>query len=288
MASPQNWRSRDLVWPALAALLFLIPFLLLAWLVGPELPTLGAAIIGGSFFAFIVKRHYYTGSHRPGPTVGHVGQAALPYLVLLALILVTRLVPQVREVMRGVEITWSMLGAFFGRVEPLYHPGTLLFLGFVLGGLLQGRSLAELASGMVSAARRLGVVALALAAMLGLSRVLVHSGMIDALAQAAAGTGALWPFLAPFIGVLGSFVTGSATSSNILFTDFQRATATALSLPAAALHGAQNFGAGIGNIISPTISSQVLRLLGFRVSAKAKSCAPPYLSASCMQRAVGS
>jgi lactate permease len=128
---------------------------------------------------------------------------------------------------------------------------TLLFLGFFLGGLLQGRSLAELASRMVSAARRLGVVALALAAMLGLSRVLVHSGMIDALAQAAAATGALWPFLAPFIGVLGSFVTGSATSSNILFTDFQRATATALSLPAAALHGAQNFGAGIGNIISP-------------------------------------
>lgn len=251
MASPDRTRPRDWLWPALAAFLFLAPFLLLAWLVGPELPTLGGAIIGGSLFALIAGRRRGGGGDRPGPAVGEMARAALPYLLLLALIVLTRLVPPVREAMRGIEIAWSLSGAFSGRMEPLYHPGTLLFLAFMLGGLLRGRSPAELGSAMAGAARRLGVVALALAAMLGLSRVLMHSGMIETLAQAAAASGALWPFLAPFIGVLGSFVTGSATSSNILFSDFQRSTATALSLPAVVLHGAQNFGAGIGNIISP-------------------------------------
>ena len=238
-------------WPALAAILFFIPFLALAWWVGPELPTVGGAFIGGSLFAFIVGRHRRPGSDRPGPPAGEVTRAALPYLVLLGLILVTRLMPPVRETLRGVEIEWSLLGIFFGRVEPLYHPGTLLLLGFVLGGFAQGRSPGELVSAMAGAARRLGPVALALAAMLALSRVLVHSGMVETLAQAAAASGGLWPFVSPFIGVLGTFVTGSATSSNILFGDFQQAAATALSLPPAVLHGAQGFGAAIGNIVCP-------------------------------------
>jgi lactate permease len=250
MASSRRPRLRDWRWPALAAILFFAPFLILAWWVGPELPTVGGAIIGGGLFAFIVGRRG-AGSDHPGPTAGEVTWAALPYLMLLVLILVTRLMPPVRETLRSIEIEWTLFGVFFGRAEPLYHPGTLLLLGFLLGGLAQGRSPAELVSAMAGAARRLAPVALALAAMLGLSRILVHSGMIETLARAAAESGGLWPFVSPFIGVLGTFVTGSATSSNILFSDFQRAAAAELSLPAAALHGAQGFGAAIGNIVCP-------------------------------------
>jgi lactate permease len=61
----------------------------------------------------------------------------------------------------------------------------------------------------------------------------------------------LWPFFAPFVGTLGTFVTGSATASNILFTDFQFVTAERLGLSALALVGAQGFGAAVGNIICP-------------------------------------
>lgn len=76
--------------------------------------------------------------------------------------------------------------------------------------------------------------------------------MIDMLAQAAASAaGGAWPLFAPFVGVLGTFVTGSATASNILFTDFQQITAEQLHLPVLALVGAQAFGAAIGNIVCP-------------------------------------
>jgi lactate permease len=105
---------------------------------------------------------------------------------------------------------------------------------------------------MRGAAAKLGAVTIALVAMLGLSRVMVHAGMIDALARAAAtSVGSVWPVVAPFVGVLGTFVTGSATASNILFTDFQYATATRLELSPLGILGAQGFGAAVGNIICP-------------------------------------
>jgi lactate permease len=46
-------------------------------------------------------------------------------------------------------------------------------------------------------------------------------------------------------------VTGSATASNILLTDLQRATGSALGMPLLPLIAAQGFGAAVGNIICP-------------------------------------
>jgi lactate permease len=76
--------------------------------------------------------------------------------------------------------------------------------------------------------------------------------MTQALAEAAAASaGGAWPFFAPFVGVLGTFVTGSATASNILFTDFQQETALMLGLSVGAVAGVQCFGAAVGNMICP-------------------------------------
>ncbi len=247
---PGDGRGRAWTWGVLAAPFFFVPFLALAWFVGPELPTLGGAIVGGTLFALALRR-----AGRPadasGPSAGEMAKAALPYIVLLVLILATRLAPPLREALRGIAIEWSLSGSFGGRMEVLYHPGTMLLLGFALGGLLQGRTPAELLAAMRGAAARLLPVAAALVAMLALSRVMVHSGMIGELAETAAASGPAWPLLAPFVGVLGTFVTGSATASNVLFSEFQQATAATLSLPAAMLQGAQNFGAAVGNIVSP-------------------------------------
>ena len=252
-AGDRRPRLPELRWPALAALFFFAPYLLLAWFAGPELPTLAGALIGGVVFALVVMRTRGADAtaSEPAPPPSRLLRAALPYLVLLALVLVTRLVPPLKAGLQDIALDWTLFDDFGGRFEPLYHPGTLLLASFLIGGGLQGRSAAELGNALVAALRRLGFVTLALVAMLGLSRLLVHADMIGILAETAALSGGFWPLIAPFIGVLGTFVTGSATASNILFTEFQQATASALSLPAPLLHGAQNFGAAIGNIISP-------------------------------------
>jgi lactate permease len=247
-APPQSRHWAD---GALAALFFFGPYLALAWFVGPELPTIGGAILGGAGFALVVRRTAAATPKGGRPRGTALLRAAVPYLVVVVLVLATRLVAPLREGLQTVVWGWSLLDAFTGRLEPLYHPGTLLLLGFVLGGFAQGRSATDLAGAAASAARRLVPVVVALLAMLGLSRLMVHAGMIQTLADAAAGTGAAWPFLAPLVGVLGTFVTGSATASNILFSDFQEATAIALGLPVATLQGGQNFGAAVGNMVCP-------------------------------------
>lgn len=263
MSAPERPRLRDWRWPALAGVSFFVPYFAVAALVGPELPTLGAALIGGTIFAVILRSRTSArgrddvaqrediSTQRESTPLRDVINAVLPYLVLLFLILASRLIPPLRSLLREASWHWTLMDAFSGKLEPLYHPGTLLFVGFLLGGALQGRTRAELIAAMAGAAGRLTLVLVALAAMLGLSRILVHAGMTDALAAAAAGIGAGWPLVAPFIGVLGAFITGSATSSNILFAEFQQATALTLSMPVTPLLGAQNFGAAIGNIISP-------------------------------------
>jgi len=112
---------------------------------------------------------------------------------------------------------------------------------------LQGRNFTELAVAVTAAVRRLVPVALALFAMLAIARLMVHAGMIEALAATATRTGRAWPLLAPSVGAIGSFITGSTTVSNILLTDLQQAAAADLGLPALALIAAQGFGAAIGN-----------------------------------------
>ena len=134
---------------------------------------------------------------------------------MLVLVLATRLLPAVKAAVTEPALDWSLHDAFSGSFAPLYHPGSILLLGFAGGALLTGRA-ALIAPSLAAALRRLLPVALALLVMLGLSRAMVHSGMIETLAASAARTGAAWPLFAPAVGVLGTFVTGSATASNIL------------------------------------------------------------------------
>jgi len=237
----------DYGWAALAWACFALPSVALASLAGPELPSLGGALIGLAVFATLLIRR--TGA--TPPALAPLAQDLAPYGAILALVLATRLMGPLQETLSGLSLDWSLAGdRFSGGFAPLYHPGTLLFAGLALGALATSRQ-GALTPSLSAALARLVPVALALLAMLALSRVMVHGGLIDALAEAAATTGALWPLLAPLIGVLGTFVTGSATASNILFTEFQTGVAASLSLPPVAMAAAQSFGSAIGNVIAP-------------------------------------
>ena len=247
-------------WPWLlgfgAALAFLLPYLLIARFVGPELPTLGGAIVGGAVFVVALRRR--RGGAQAGETGEDAGRMSLaralaPYLFLVALVLLTRLVAPLRDGLQGVELSWQAAdGVLGGTFALLYHPGTMLVIALLLGALVQRASGAQVRAAFAGSVRTLVPVAVALMAMLGLARVMVHAGMVDAIATAAADTvGGAWPMLAPAVGALGTFVTGSATASNALFSDLQSATATAVGYDVATVLGAQGLGAALGNAIAP-------------------------------------
>jgi lactate permease len=252
-------------WGALAAATFFVPYFLIGRFVGPELPTLGGALIGAVVFVAVVviARRRDVGSAtaaRPDAdpddvanagSSGALLRAGSPYLAIVGLVLVTRLVTPVRDPLFDVVVDWQIFDDFTGTVRPLYHPGLLLPLAFAIGALVQGAPARDVRLAIGATNRRLVPVVVALLAMVTIARTMSQSGMTDELARSAAGVGSAWPLLAPTVGALGTFVTGSATASNILFTDFQIATATATGQPVLPLLGAQGFGAAVGNIICP-------------------------------------
>lgn len=236
-------------WVALAAALFLGGSLLLAWWIGPEIATLGAALAGGVVLCLLLRLR--TGVAQGNPQRGLL-RAFWPYLVLVGAVLLMRGVVPLHSSLSSVAIEWSWLGAFSGRMLPLTHPGTLLFLALLGGAALQGAAARDVARALRDAARRLVPVMVALLAMLGLSRLMLHAGMVAALEAALVALfGRTWPIAAPALGALGSFVTGSATASNVLFSTLQVRSAEALGLPGSWLAAAQSFGAALGNVICP-------------------------------------
>jgi len=258
-------------WGLLAAVCFFVPFGLIGWLLGPELPTLGGALIGVLLFSVVLVRHRHRihaagtegGVDRivvthPHPDAREVAaadlsvlRAAAPYLVLVAVVLLTRLVPPLRETLQGVELAWQLPSGFGGSVQPLYHPTALLTVAFVVGAIIQRASWRRVRIAFVTATLQLGPVIVALVAMITIARTMSASGMTAELALAAASLGLAWPLFTVLVGAFGSFITGSATASNLLFTDLQSSTARALALPELPLLGAQGFGAAVGNIIAP-------------------------------------
>lgn len=260
MENRRNTEKRLWIWTALAALLFLLPFFSISRWVGPELPTLGGALFGGLVFVMILKfAHRNHGSPKEVLSTGNAAglpkglpRLTAPYWAPVSLILLTRLIPPIKEVLTSVTWEWVLLDTFRGKIEFFYHPGTMLFIGLLTGAALQGAKRTAMKAAMAETMAKLLPVVIALIAMLSLSQIMVHAGMIAGLSAWAAQTaGGLWPLLCPLVGVLGTFVTGSATASNILFTDFQQTVAKNLGLPVLSMLGAQGFGAAVGNIICP-------------------------------------
>lgn len=82
--------------------------------------------------------------------------------------------------------------------------------------------------------------------------VMMETGMTTYLAHGMAKyTGAAYAVISPFIGVLGAFMTGSNTNSNILFTGLQREVATLLTISPFVILGLQTTGGAIGNMFCP-------------------------------------
>lgn len=263
-------------WMAVAYAAFFLPYLLIARFVGPELPSLLGAIVGAGVFIALVRvavRRRARAHVVPSPAeeaaedrVEHAADdvarteprplsllaATAPYAILVTLVLLTRLVPPIKEASQSWTIRWSLFdGAFGDAIQPFYHPGPLLLVAFLGGAWWQRAARAEVTGAFAVATRQVIPVFAALVAMVTVAYTMSESGMTTQLAMAAAGAGAAWPLLSPFVGALGTFMTGSATSSNILFTDFQDLTATEAGLEPMPLLGAQNAGAAIGNMICP-------------------------------------
>jgi lactate permease len=74
----------------------------------------------------------------------------------------------------------------------------------------------------------------------------------------------LLPFMAPFIGAFGSFLTGSATVSNIMFGSILQSTSVVLGLNTAIILSLQLVGAAAGNMIALADILPALTVVGLK------------------------
>lgn len=88
--------------------------------------------------------------------------------------------------------------------------------------------------------------------LVAMATTMTHAGMTQLLAEAlSAVSGPLYPFISPFIGALGAFMTGSNTNSNVVFGGLQETTAVALSISIPIILAAQTAGGAIGSAFAP-------------------------------------
>ena len=117
-------------------------------------------------------------------------------------------------------------------------------------GWIQAGGTGRVFSGSIAMTMPSGIAVVGLVIM---SKVMGGTGQTIVLAEGISGVlGTAYVALSPFVGLLGTFMTASNMSSNILFGNFQMTSAKLLHVSPALVLGAQTAGASIGAAISPS------------------------------------
>ena len=127
--------------------------------------------------------------------------------------------------------------------------GTGCFLAAILAGLLLGLGPGKLMKIFGHTLVRLRFAIVAMTCMLGLGYITRYSGMDAVLGLAFTRTGWFFPFFGTFIGWLGVALTGSDTSSNVLFGGLQKITAQQLNLSPILMCATNSAGGVMGKMI---------------------------------------
>jgi lactate permease len=127
--------------------------------------------------------------------------------------------------------------------------GTGCFLAALLSGIILGLSFGKMVQIFGGTLFRLRFAIIAMTCMLGLGYVTRYSGMDAVLGLAFTRTGWFFPFFGAFIGWLGVALTGSDTSSNVLFGGLQKITAQQLNLSPILMCATNSAGGVMGKMI---------------------------------------
>lgn len=221
--------------------LLLVPFCLLAGL-APELATVfGALTMLGLAVPYL---------RQPGTRLDW--RPWLPYAALALLLLLPKLLPPLRGWL-GWELAFTdMFGSNIGgSIRPLQSP----FVPFVAVGLGVAYFRKSASLPLREPLVKLGGVLVVLFPSVAIAQLMVYSGsngqlsMVAYLAALLSELGPAYPVAAPFIGLMGTFITGSTTISNVVFGASQQHAATALGLPLTGVLALQTAGASLGNAI---------------------------------------
>jgi lactate permease len=265
--------SPVLVWGLVMALVQYVVVVGGLWNLGSFIGGMAGLIITPLLVCLFTRR-----SHLPnqepvpidpplGPSSGPVLVALSGYAILIVITLMVQLVPAVNnlfgQVILQIEFpeTVSALGFVTpggtGRKINLFgHTGSLLvysailsYLVYRIAGLYRSGATGRILDGTL---RRVMTSSISILSMISMALIMEHTGMTQTLAVGLSqATGELFPLVAPWIGAIGAFMTGSNTNSNVVFTDLQMTTAELLGYSVPIILAAQTAGASLASVTAP-------------------------------------
>lgn len=273
------------IWPyaLFAGFCFVGPYVAVALLLGSEFPSLLGGLIGLAILipatkaGFLVPKTPWNFPHKskweknwmgsismekPDAAKSSILKAWTPYVLIGLLLVLTRVrsLP-IYEWVKSADIPYTDLfgTTVSGTIDPLYNPGIMPFILVSLLCIpLFSMKRKEVGAAWSQAIIRIKNPLIALIFAVPMVRIMMQSGNNPEeivgmpIAMATAMTGIFqgaWPVVDAFIGALGSFMAGSNTVSNMLFSLFQFSIAEQQGMSTILIVSLQNIGGAMGNMI---------------------------------------
>jgi len=277
------------IWPAIliAGVSFAVPQFLVSNYHGPWLVDVIAAICSMGALALFLKvwhpKTIWTSATREGETMSHaeaqaqavhhgftraqVMKAWTPWAILSVLVFLWGL-PQVKTLLNAVSAPTFPIEGLHNmviRVPPvvpkptpeaavyvlnwLSATGTGILIAAIIAGIVMGVSLPKMVQTYGKTLKLVRYSLLTIAAMLALGFTTKSAGLDSTLGLAFAHTGWFYPFFGAMLGWLGVALTGSDTSSNVLFGGLQKVSAEQLGLSPVLMAAANSSGGVMGKMI---------------------------------------
>ena len=276
-----GWRGMVAVWPACLVTggSFGVTQFLVSNLNGPWLVDIVSAIVSMGALVLFMLIWKPKDAKAPGPadaptiseaapvSTGSPAKAWLPWIFLTVFVFAWGL-PQVKGFLNDLyqaKINVPGLHLAVMKMPPvapapeaekavftfnaLSATGTALLLAGVAAGFCLGLNPKRIAAIYWQTLMRVRVSLLTIALMLALGFTTRYSGTDTTMGLAMASTGFLFPFFSPMIGWLGVALTGSDTSSNVLFGNLQKVSAQQLGLSPLLMTASNSSGGVMGKMI---------------------------------------
>jgi len=243
----------------------------------PQIGSVAAGLVGTVMIVLISRLGLYSETSRTerqddsprdvAPSTMGFHVALAPYYLLIALALASQ-TPRLKQL--GKTLAWGLdypqtstaLG-FTVKAEKSYaaisfisHPAPLLVASVIAAIAVYAGSrhlsLSSVRKAWAVTAKQCVPTTVSIATMVMMALVMNDTGMTSTLARGIAPVaGKLFPLVSPYIGVLGCFMTGSNTNSNVLFGAFQVETALVLGVSTRIMAAVQSAGGSLGSAIAP-------------------------------------
>ncbi len=272
VALVDGWRGIRETWPALllCAAVFMLGQMAVTYFMGPELADIVPPLLALLALALLclgwqparIVRLEAGEARSVRYRLAEILWAWLPFLLLSVLVIVWSL-PGFHALFQaggalafsqGHWLLWQGAGQSISLdISLIGATGTAILLTVLGSGLLVRKHLpaGQMRRDLQASLRELWLPITTIGCILAIAKLTTYAGMTEVLGQAVAVTGQAFPLLAPVLGWVGVFMTGSVVNSNTLFAPVQVAVAEQLNLPPALLVEANTVGGTMAKLVSP-------------------------------------